>query len=80
MDNIKFVNVAEICINVYKYVGVYTQRSGYWAEGNQVKSENRYRFHNRREIMTTGTVRRSSKVYCMDQSIMPYLGVLPSYR
>jgi len=29
------------------YVGVYTQRSVYWAEGNQVKTENRYRVHNR---------------------------------
>jgi len=38
---------------MYLYVGVYTQRSGYWAEGNLIKTENRYRFHKRSEIMTT---------------------------
>jgi len=59
MDNIKFVNVATISetkketklakwgeMSIY-YVGVYTQRSVYWAEGNQVKIENNYMFRNR---------------------------------
>ena len=43
--------------NTYYYVGVYTEQSGYLAEGNQVKTENRYGFHNRSEILTIGTLR-----------------------
>jgi len=29
------------------YVGVYTQRSVNWSEGNQDKTKNSYMFHNR---------------------------------
>jgi len=45
------------------YICVYTQRSGYWGEGIQVKPENSYRPHKRteREFITTGTVRGHSK-------------------
>ena len=47
------------------YICVYTQRSGYWGEGIQVKPENSYRLHKRTEreieIMTTETVRGHSK-------------------
>ena len=41
--------------NTYYYVGVYL------AEGNQVKTENMYGFHNRSEILTTGG--RSKMLY-----------------
>jgi hypothetical protein len=27
------------------YVGVYTQQNVYWAVGNQVQAQNKYRFH-----------------------------------
>jgi hypothetical protein len=70
--------------NVYWYVGVYTQRSAYWAEGNQIKTENRYRFLNRRE-MTADAMRLHSRISCTQSRIrsaiyvripvlLPYVG------
>jgi hypothetical protein len=64
---------------------VYTQRSGYWAEGNQFKTENRYTFHIRFEIMTTASqlvrmLYRIKKFMITSCDLLGNSGTTTSYR
>jgi hypothetical protein len=60
------------------YVGAYSQRSGYCSEGNQITTENRYRFHNRSDIMRADTICGRGRFVITYEVIQAC--ILPSFR